>query len=109
MKSLICIMAILIALSPVSQLNAAEDEPLSVLKIGPKSTARLMQGMALGIGASNVRLLLSGRRQLYCRPAGIGGRLIWNLASQVLAGPHEPITIAIVAVDELQLKFPCQQ
>ena len=109
MKRLAFAVALLIGLTVPTW--AAKDEPLSVEGASSGTSKLLVAGMAYGIAYFNVTLVLSGRPRLFCPPpkTSVNGRLLWELASQVLEGPHEPGIIAAAALDELQRKFPCSK
>lgn len=102
--------ALLLVLWPI-QLSAQENGPLSVEGFDQRESYIFMTGVAYGIGYSNVASLKQGQGEFFCPPwdLDVDGRYLWSLVSKVLTGPQQPDLIVLVALDELQRKFPCSE
>lgn len=85
------------------------EQPLSIQGLDWENTQLFMGGMGYGVMYFNTTLLSDGKSELYCVPPGVSvnGRLLWDLASKALKGPHKPDTVAIAALDELKKMYPC--
>ena len=96
---------------PSHAISQESEQPLSMEGMDWNTTQLLifMGGMAYGVTYFNVALILEGKPQLYCAPLDfiLNGRVLWDLASKALAGPHEPQLVAIGALDELKKRYPC--
>ena len=104
------VVTVLICLAIPSPATSQESErPLSIKGVDRNTTQVFMGGMGYGVSYFNATLLLDGKPQLYCAPldANVNGRVLWDLASKALEGPHEPSTVAIAALDELKKRYPC--
>jgi len=96
---------------PSPAISQESEQPLSIngMDLNTTQLQIFMGGMAYGVIYSNNTLILDGKPQLYCAPLDhiLNGRLLWDLASQALEGPHEPDIVAIAALDELKKRYPC--
>lgn len=110
MLRFVVILSALICLAVSSPAISEEgDQHLSIQGLDWDSTQIFMGGMGYGVIYFNTTLLMDGKPKLYCVPPGVGvnGRLLWDLASKVLKGPHKPDIVAVAALDELKKKYPC--
>jgi len=104
------ILTALICLAVSSPATSGEvEQPLSIQGLDWDAAQLFMGGMGYGVTYFNATLLIDGKPKLYCTPPGVGvnGRLLWDLASKALKGPHEPNIVAVAALDELKKKYPC--
>ncbi len=105
------IMALIYLAIPSPAITGEGEEPLSVQGLDWDAAQIFMGGMSYGVIYFNTTLLIDGKAQLYCLPTGVGvnGRVLWELASKALKGPHKPDIVAIAALDELKKKYPCMK
>ena len=94
---------------PSPAITGEGDEPLSIQGLDWNAAQLFMAGMGYGVTYFNTTLLIDGKSELYCLPPGVGvnGRILWELASKALKGPHKPDYVALAALDELKKKYPC--
>lgn len=95
----------------IASLALAEDSPLSVDGLNLRDAQLLVAGVAYGFATYDAHIVLREKSPLYCAPvsASVNGKLLWQLAEKSLAGPHEITIIAIAAINELKMKFPCNK
>lgn len=94
---------------PSPAISQEGEQALSIKGLDWDATQLFMGGMGYGVEYFNIALFLDGKPQLYCTPldVGVNGRVLWDLASKALEGPHEPDIVAIAALDELKKRYPC--
>jgi hypothetical protein len=85
------------------------DKVLSIQGFDGDRTQLFMSGMGYGVTFLNMMLLVEGKPPFYCPPAGVtvNGRVLWELASQVLEGPNPPEAVAIAALEALKKTYAC--
>jgi len=95
------VMALICLAVPSPAISQESEQPLSMEGMDWNTTQLqiFMGGMAYGVIYCNNTLLLDGKPQLYCAPLDfiLNGRVLWDMASKALAGPHEPQFVAIAA------------
>ncbi len=104
------VITILICLAvPSPAISQESEQPLSIKGMDWNTTQLFMAGMGYGVIYFNTALLLDGKPELYCTAldVSVNGRVLWDLASKALAGPHEPDVVAIAALAELKKRYPC--
>lgn len=110
MLRLAVVLTALICLAVSSPATSGEGEqPLSIQGLDWDATQLFMGGMGYGVASFDTTLLTDGKPKLYCAPpdVSVNGRLLWDLASKALIGPHKPDIVAIAALDELKKRYPC--